>query len=240
MNVSIGERMRDHFVACGIPQSKLCVIENWADAEAIQPKPATASALRRQLGLADHFVVGYSGNLGRAHEFETLLGAAKLLREEPAFVFLMIGGGAKMDVLKQSVVTLDLPNFRFLPYQPRATLDDSLAAADLHVVSLIPALEGLIVPSKLYGVMSAGRPVVFIGDQNGDIGRVIDRVQCGRSVGVGDSVGLTRQLRELAAAPESRAVMGANARRALCEDFGFRRAMARWRSLLDAIRTETV
>ena len=240
MNVSIGERMRDHFVACGIPQSKLCVIENWADAEAIQPKPATASALRRQLGLADHFVVGYSGNLGRAHEFETLLGAAKLLREEPAFVFLMIGGGAKMDVLKQSVVTLGLPNFRFLPYQPRATLDDSLAAADLHVVSLIPALEGLIVPSKLYGVMSAGRPVVFIGDRNGDIGRVIDRVQCGRSVGVGDSVGLTRQLRELAAAPESRAVMGANARRALCEDFGFRRAMARWRSLLDAIRIETV
>ena len=133
---------------------------------------------------------------------------------------------------------LDLPNFRFLPYQPRDTLEDSLAAADLHVVSLLPALEGFIVPSKLYGIMSAGRPVVFIGDRNGDVGRVIDRVQCGRSVGVGDSVGLTRQLRELAAMPETRAVMGGNARRALCEDFGFRRAMERWRALLDSIQAE--
>jgi colanic acid biosynthesis glycosyl transferase WcaI len=179
MNVAIGERMREYFAARGISPSKLCVIENWADAEAIRPKPTSASTLRSQLGLVDHFVVCYSGNLGRAHEFETLLGAATLLRKYAEFVFLVIGGGVKMDALRNTVAALGLANFRFLPYQPRATLEDSLAAADLHIVSLIPALEGLIVPSKLYGVMSAGRPVVFIGDRNGDIGRVIARAQCG-------------------------------------------------------------
>ena len=142
MNVVIGSRMREHFVARGISATKLCVIENWADPETIQPKPPSSSTLRLQLGLAGSFVVCYSGNLGRAHEFETLLGAAKLLSDLDGFVFLMIGGGAKMGALKQAVATLGLGNFRFLPYQPRAALEDSLAAADLHVVSLVPRTGG--------------------------------------------------------------------------------------------------
>src|SRR5260370_22368417 len=72
MNVLIGGRMREYLAARGIPGSKLCVVENWADDHTIQPKPTTASALRTRLGFIDRFVVCYSGNLGRAHEFETL------------------------------------------------------------------------------------------------------------------------------------------------------------------------
>ena len=85
-------------------------------------------------------------------------------------------------------------NVRFLPYQPRDTLEDSLAAGDVHLVSLLPALEGLIVPSKLYGILAAGRPLIFIGDSGGDIGRVIERTQCGRLVRVGDSTALENTL----------------------------------------------
>jgi colanic acid biosynthesis glycosyl transferase WcaI len=180
--------------------AKLLVIENWSDANAIQPKPAAASALRNALCLGDRFVVGYSGNLGRAHEIDTLLDAAQALKEEPAFLFLMQGGGAKMAALKHAVeCTASSRTFRFLDYQPRAALEDSLAAADVHLVSLLPALEGLIVPSKLYGILAAGRPVIFIGDADGDVGRVILDAQCGRTVAVGDSRGLVETLRQLQA-----------------------------------------
>jgi colanic acid biosynthesis glycosyl transferase WcaI len=233
MNVLIGGRMREYLAARGVPESKLCVIENWADADAIRPKPAAASALRARLDLADRFVVCYSGNLGRAHEFDTLLAAAKALAEDPAFVFLIIGSGAKMEALKRAVAAAALANFRFLPYQPRETLEDSLAAADVHLASLLPALEGLILPSKLYGILAAGRPLIFIGDADGDIGQLIHRAQCGIAVGVGNSAALAESLRSLKADPEARAKMGALARKILCEELSARHAIERWMALLE-------
>jgi colanic acid biosynthesis glycosyl transferase WcaI len=236
MNVAIGTRMREYFAKRGIPESKLCVIENWADAEAIRPKPAARSTLRSRLGLINRFVICYSGNLGRAHEFETLLGAAKMLSADKCFVFLMIGGGAKMGELKHAVAAFGLNNFIFLPYQPRGSLEDSLAASDVHIVSLIPALEGFILPSKLYGILAAGRPVIFIGDPDGDTSRVIDRAHCGRKVEVGDSSALADVLHDLAARPEICARMGSNARQEFCENFGLARAISRWRQVIEAVR----
>lgn len=235
-NVLVGERMREYFALRGIPMAKLLVIENWSDANAIQPKPTAASALRNALCLGDRFVVGYSGNLGRAHEIDTLLDAAQALKEEPAFLFLMQGGGAKMAALKHAVNDRKLENFQFLDYQPRETLEDSLAAADVHLVSLLPALEGLIVPSKLYGILAAGRPVIFIGDADGDVGRVILDAQCGRTVAVGDSRGLVETLRQLQARPELRTEMGVRARALLCEKYTAQRAYERWVTLLERAR----
>jgi colanic acid biosynthesis glycosyl transferase WcaI len=234
MNVLIGGRMRAYLAGRGIPESKLCVIENWADAEVIRPKPPAASALRVRLDLVDRFVVCYSGNLGRAHEFETLLAAANTLRRDPSFVFLIIGSGAKMDAFKRAVADCALENFRFLPYQPRESLEDSLAAADVHLASLLPALEGLIVPSKLYGILAAGRPLIFIGDSDGDIGLLIRRARCGVAVAVGDSIALADSLRNLQANPESRARMGILARQILCEELSVRHAVERWTALIES------
>jgi colanic acid biosynthesis glycosyl transferase WcaI len=233
VNVLIGSRMREHFIAQGIPKDKLRVIENWADDRAIVPKPTDASAMRRELGLSGKFIVCYSGNLGRAHEYETMLAAAEALRLEPAFVFLIIGGGAKLASLKQAVADRMLDNFHFLPYQPRESLADSLAAADVHLVSLLPALEGLIVPSKVYGILAAGRPVVFIGDSNGDCARIVLDAQCGRVVGVDAAQDLAAALRELNAQPTVRAAMGAHARRVFSEKYAVTRAIERWMNLLD-------
>jgi colanic acid biosynthesis glycosyl transferase WcaI len=233
INVLIGSRMREHFIAQGIPVEKLCVIENWADDQGIVPKPSEASALRRGQGFGDKFVVCYSGNLGRAHEYDTMLDAAEALRLEPAFVFLIIGGGAKMDSLKKAVATRMLDNFRFLPYQPRESLADSLAAADVHLVSLLPALEGLIVPSKLYGILAAGRPVVFIGDSDGDSARVVRGAQCGSVVGIRAVDDLVTALRDLYTQPTVRAAMGTRARRAFNEKYAATRAIERWMNVLD-------
>jgi colanic acid biosynthesis glycosyl transferase WcaI len=233
VNVLIGSRMREHFIAQGIPAEKLCVIENWADDRAIVPKPTDASGIRRELGLGGKFVVCYSGNLGRAHEYETMLAAAETLRLETAFVFVIIGGGAKTESLKRAVAARMLDNFRFLPYQPRESLADSLAAADVHLVSLLPALEGLIVPSKVYGILAAGRPVVFIGDSNGDCARIVLDAQCGRVVGVDAAKDLADALRELNAQPTVRSAMGAYARRIFIEKYAVTRAIERWMNVLE-------
>jgi glycosyltransferase involved in cell wall biosynthesis len=234
MNVVIGGRMREYLAMREIPEDKLCVIENWADGDMIKPKATSASALRARLDLADRFVVCYSGNLGRAHEFETLLAAAQMLERDSKVTFLFIGGGAKMDALKRAVAEHGLDNFRFLPYQSRDTLEDSLAAADVHVVSLLPALEGLIVPSKLYGILAAGRPLIFIGDADGDIGRVIVRAQCGRVVSVGDSTALRDVMRNLATDPEGLAHMGARAGQLFTEEYRLHRALQRWIAVIEA------
>jgi glycosyltransferase involved in cell wall biosynthesis len=233
-NIVISARMRDHFIACGIPAAKLCVIENWADANRIKPKSSDASVLRANLGLADRFVVCYSGNLGRAHEFDTLLAAAESLKRDTRFVFLIIGGGARMPALKCAVAERALENFRFLPYQPRDALEDSLAAADVHLVSLRPALEGLVSPSKLYGILAAGRPLIFVGDCDGEVGRVVGNAACGISVRVGDSSGLVESLQYLRGADEVRLQMGIRARALACEKYTLERATSRW---LDVLRS---
>ncbi len=232
VNVLISESMRAHFVARGLPRAKLTVIDNWADA-AITPKPPAASALRARLGLQDHFVVGYSGNLGRAHEYATLLGAAAALAPDRSFAFLMIGGGAKMRPLQEAVRARGLGNFRFLPYQPRGELGDSLAAADVHLAILMPALEGLILPSKLYGILAAGRPVVFIGDRGGGVAGIVRGAHCGHVVDIGDAAGLAAVLRRMRGDASGLAAMGAAARAAYTARYSADVAVSKWLDALD-------
>ncbi len=231
-NVLIGQRMLEYFERRGIPPSKLRVIENWADGDAIAPKPADASALRAGLGLGDKFVVCYSGNLGRAHEFETLVAAADRLHDDPAIVFLIIGGGAKMEPLRLAVAAAALRNFMFLPYQPRAELEDSLAAADVHLASLLPPLEGLIMPSKLYAVMAAGRPLIFIGDGDGEIARVLREAECGITVAIDGGAELVAAIRLLKDQPQLRSLMGARARESFLARFARTRALERWKAVV--------
>jgi colanic acid biosynthesis glycosyl transferase WcaI len=229
-NVVLGSRMRD-LLRPHVSPSKLCIIENWAASEAAAPEN-TQSELRAHLGLTDKFVVGYSGNLGRAHEFETLLDAAGLCGSDPDIVFLMIGGGAGMTALRRAVLDRGLGNFRFVPLQPRELLTDTLAAADLHWLSLLPALEGLIVPSKLYGILAARRPVLFIGDPDGEVARVIGPAQAGLSVSIGQAAELAQHIAALKADRALRKQMGENAYRLYSEKYTGQRALDRWMALL--------
>src|SRR5262249_6962672 len=149
-------------------------------------------------GLQDRFVIGYSGNLGRGHEFETLLAAAEQLRDVPEILFLLIGGGSGFDALQQKGAERRLDVlFHFLPYQERDRLKYSLPAIDVHWLSLRPELEGLIVPSKFYGVAAAGRPTIAITSPQGEIARLIKRHGCGVVVEPGDAVRLANHLRRL-------------------------------------------
>jgi colanic acid biosynthesis glycosyl transferase WcaI len=235
LNVALGSRMQEFLLRNEIPAEKIAIIENWADESGSSPGPVAASRLRSRLALPGAFIIGYSGNLGRAHEFRTLLDAASLLSEHPDVVFLMIGGGIGMTMLREAVKSRALCNFHFLPYQPRDSLGDSLAAADVHLVSLLPQLEGLIVPSKFYGVLAAGRPVIFVGDLDGELARVIDAAGIGGAVGVGDAAGLARRLVELKLDPSRRENMGVAAYRYYCANYTAQRALSQWIDILEPI-----
>ena len=102
-NVVVGERMAEYVMLRGISPDRVHVIHNWSDDEQISPVTHADNPLRRGWGLDDKFVVGYSGNLGRAHEFETILAAGERLRNDPRIVFIFIGGGHRMDELDRTV-----------------------------------------------------------------------------------------------------------------------------------------
>ena len=235
MNVVLGKRMHRRLITRGIDSDRIITVANWSDIHSVAPLPTEQSTTRRTLGLEGRFVVGYSGNFGRAHEFETLLGAARLLREDPRFVFLMTGTGAKAGSLREAVKRERLENFVFQDFRPAEWLGDSMAAADVHLVSLLPALEGLIVPSKVYGILAAGRPPVFIGDPQGDVADLIQERDCGVVVAVGDSEGLVRQLQALHRDRFRLESMGIRARQLAVERFSGDQATAEWLKFLQAL-----
>ena len=234
INVVLGARMREYLIGRGIAAARISICENWADESRVRPIAAWRSELRGRLGLGDSFVAAYSGNLGRAHDATTILEAACALESDPGIVFLMVGGGAGMRSLEMQARARALTSFRFAPYQPREALSDSLAAGDVHLVSLRPELEGLIVPSKLYGILAAGRPVVFIGDPDGELARLIVGTGVGISVSSGDPAGLCRALRRLREDEVGRTRMGVRAREIFEERYTLAAALVRWREVLSA------
>jgi glycosyltransferase involved in cell wall biosynthesis len=236
-NVAIGERMRARLVARGLPEAKLAVIHNWADGAAIAPQGAEgggaeASPLRREWGLEEKFVVGYSGNLGRVHEFATVLDAAGQLADRDDIVFLFIGGGHRLGAVKGEAARRGLSNVQFRPYQPRERLAQSLGACDAHLVTLRPELEGLVLPSKFYGIIAAGRPVMFVGAADGEIAGLVNEARCGQAFRVGDAPALAQCLRGLADEPARGRGWGGNARRLFDARFAMPIAVDRWERVL--------
>jgi len=240
LNIVLSEGMRARLTSRGIAPERIRVVPNWADTACIAPRPAADTVTRRKHALAGRFVVGYSGNLGRAHEFETLLAAARLLRSEPRFAFLITGAGARAEALQQAVAAEGLESFVFQPLQPASMLDDSLAAPDVHLVSLLPALEGLIVPSKLYGVLAAGRPTIFVGDPNGDLARMLGDHACGIAVRAGDGAQLAAELRALGDAPARVESMGSRARELALQRYTAEHALEDWLDVLADIAPATM
>jgi glycosyltransferase involved in cell wall biosynthesis len=119
-------------------------------------KSAASNPLRAQWGLEDAFIVGYSGNMGRAHRLDELIDAACALRLQPDLRFVLISDGAQRAALQGRVTVLGLKDVVFQPYQPRERLRESLSLPDIHIVSLDERLEGLIVPNKFVGVLAMG------------------------------------------------------------------------------------
>lgn len=231
-NVVLGERMADRVRAHGVSAAKVKVIPNWADGISIAPLLARANPLRAEWGLADKFVVMYSGNMGRAHVLAPIVDAAEALRDQPSLVFLLVGDGAGRAPLEREVAAKGLRNVFFRRHQPREQLRFSLTLADVHLVSLRPELEGLILPSKAYGVFAAGRPMIFMGAADGEIGRLLVEADCGEVVPSGDSEALVSSLLGMMNAPDRGEAMGQRARALFEQRFSKAAALAAWERVL--------
>src|SRR6185295_18302749 len=133
----------------GANPSRVHVIHNWADCEAIVSGPKD-SPFAREHGLVDRFVVMHSGNVGLSQNLEVLIEAADRLRSKERLTIAIVGDGSKRRALEAMAAARGLDNVRFFPYQPKALLHESFATADVFVVSLKSGIEGFIVPSKVY------------------------------------------------------------------------------------------
>jgi len=235
-NVVVGERMSEKVLQLGVPSDRISVIPNWCDDDIIVPVSSNDNPLRSEWNLQEKFVVGYSGNLGRAHEFDTVLAAAERLRGNPDIIFLFVGGGHQITELARRVDSKQLKEkFRFLPYQSDDVLKYSLSVPDVHWISLRPAMEGLIVPSKVYGVAAAGRPIIAVTAEDGEIARLVRAFDCGVIVEPGDANKMATTLVQLSINHTARAEMGRKARAMLEAQFTRRHAFERWERLFAGI-----
>ncbi len=234
-NIAIGEYMATKLLEEGVSRDSITVIHNWADGVSIQPIPREKNTLRKDWGLEHSFVVGYSGNFGRAHEFETILEVATRLGNKRDVVFLFIGGGAQKKPIEDAAAKAGVKNIILKPYQPRELLASSLTVPDVHLISLRPSLEGLIVPSKFYGIAAAGRPCIFIGDKNGQIPALLSDGQCGFSLEIGQVEVLRQLISDLADHPQTCAELGLRARALFDAKFDRSHAMRAWCKTIEKV-----
>ncbi|WP_319419062.1 glycosyltransferase family 4 protein [Pleurocapsa sp. FMAR1] len=157
---------------------KVSIVHNWADADWIKPLAKQNNWFAGQHKINEKFTVLYSGNLGLCHDLDTILGAIKLLKDQPV-QFVFIGAGTKHEICRQTVAELNLNNCIFLPYQDRTNLPYSLTACDLALVTIAPGLEGVVAPSKVYGIMAAGKAIAAICEPHSYLRELIDNANCG-------------------------------------------------------------
>lgn len=240
LNVALGEKMAEKITSAGVPTENVRVIPNWSDGANVFPVEENKNPLRDEWGLRGKFVIGYSGNIGRAHEFATILAAAKDLRDDKNIVFLWIGGGAQKRWLESRFDELGLRNWLFKPYQPRSSLARSLSVADVHLVTLRPVLEGCVVPSKFYGVLAAGRPTIFIGAKNGELANVVENEGVGYVVEQGDSKALVDTLITLKNDLRLQAEIRTRSRKLFLDRYDRQTAVAAWASALEKVWIESL
>jgi glycosyltransferase involved in cell wall biosynthesis len=229
--VAIGRDMERRLLAKGAPRERIRVIENWVDTEAIHPV-ARRNPLAARHRLDRHFVVMHSGNVGLSQDLDTVLGAARLLRDRPDVLFVIVGDGVARARLEARADRLGLYNLRFLPYQDLRDLKYSLASADVSLVTLKRGLAGYIVPSKLAGIMASGRPVLAAVEPECEVARVVRKAHCGVVIDPGDPVKLARAVEYLREDPRLLELQGRNARNAALARFSRQRAAEEYRDMI--------
>lgn len=231
-NIVLGTQMKLTLVNFGVPGHKIQVIPNWVDEQAVYPVSPHENPLRKAWGLEGKFVVLYSGNMGRAHAFDAVLEAGRLLAKNSNIVFLFVGGGIQREQVQQAAAQDKLNNFLFKDYQSKQKLAQSFGVGDVHLVILSESLEGLIVPSKVYGALAAGRAVIYIGSEQGDVAKEIKSADCGFTFSNTNGSGLAECLAELSKKPEKVTRLGTKARQLYDESMGSRKSLVDWDKLL--------
>ena len=190
--------------------TKVHVIPNFVDTEAVAPADPD-NAYRAEHGLTGKRVVMYAGNVGFSQSLDLVLAAARALADRPEVAFVVNGGGSARPGLEERAA--GLANVHFVDMQPKARLPEVLAAGDVHVVPLRRGLAKASVPSKLYSILAAGRPLVASVDPGTEVARTVERAGAGLAVPPDDEAAFVAAVTRLVASPQEAAAMGAAGRR---------------------------
>jgi putative colanic acid biosynthesis glycosyltransferase WcaI len=205
--IVLGDDMRERILAKGVLPERVVVVRDGTSFPESMPVPSDPVCQEIRSGFP--FVVLHAGNLGFYGAWSTLLDAARILsNENTGLVF--IGGGASRDALGATAASL--PNVRFLPFRPVEQIPHVMMAGDVHIVTVRRGLEGVVVPSKLYSILAAGRPVLAVAASNSDAARIVTQSGCGLAADPDDPSGVAAAIRKLRGDPAGLAEMGRRAR----------------------------
>ncbi len=195
--VVLGRCMEQHLLSAGLASQKMTRIPNWADGMQIQSIHRADNDFLERHDLKGRFIIMYSGNLGAVHEFTTIMEMIRRTQSYLDIYFCFVGDGQQKRSLLQTAQQENWQRVLFLPYEVKERVRFSLSAADVHLVSLRSEMVGLSVPSKVYGIMAAGRPVIFIGPEQSEAAVVIREAGCGYVIKPGDANGAVAALLNL-------------------------------------------
>ncbi|NBX36407.1 MAG: glycosyltransferase WbuB [Planctomycetes bacterium] len=233
--VVLGRCMRERVIARGIKPNHIEMINVWADPNEISVRCRSENPLRDEWGISDEFVIEYSGNFGVGHDERAMLAAMDALKDQSGLRWVVVGGGTKKAELENFVRQHHITNVILRNYQPREQIGNLLAMGDVHLVTMAAEFEGLMVPSKFYGVLATGKPVIFVGPAASEVARVIEEEHCGVIVEPGDGMGLVRAIHRLRESPAEAAEMGARGRAVLERRFSTADACTAWHRLIHRV-----
>ncbi len=258
--VVLGRCMRERVLAKGVDPARLELISPWADptevldipargfegpvdalaiarasATGVRPNTVPPNPFREEWGIGDRFVIEYSGNCGIGHDVTSVCGAMLQLKDDDLIRWVFVGGGVMRPVLEEFIRTHGIANVVMKPYQPRERLGELISLGDAHLVLVADGFSGLLLPSKFYGIMAAGRPTIYVGPGDSEVAQVITEHHCGYSMRNGDGRALVTAIRDLQRNPPAALAMGLRGRRVLEASYSMQRACDTWRMLLRSV-----
>jgi colanic acid biosynthesis glycosyl transferase WcaI len=230
----ISEGFRQNLKGKGIPAGKLSVIPVWADPEVIRPE-AKENGFRRQYDLQGTFLIMYAGTLGLTSALEDVVQAAYHLKDYSDVRFMMIGEGVKKETLVNMARQQGLENMTFLPFQPRETLSEVMAAADVSLVTLNRASSPFSLPNKVFSIMASGRPILAVTPPESEVAQLIQAGECGVIVPPGEPDSLAGTILDLRSNPGRLERLGENGRALLESHFSRQQCVDRYEEMLQQV-----
>ena len=224
------EWLRD---VCRDALAKTEYIPLWQDDRLISPLEFGLNDFVIENHLKDKFVIQYSGNMGLWNEMDTM---GKAVRENlKDIVFMFVGGGMRKKELLEAISSDYLKNVIILPFQPNEKFNTILNACHVSLVTLCDKLEGMAVPSKIYGILAAGIPVIALVPQNSEIAFIVREENCGFVINPGDLDEFIKAIGLLKSDENLRKQMGHNSRLAFEEKYSTREIAGRYKLMIEEL-----
>lgn len=215
---------------------RIRIIQNWADLELVRPLPRENNRLLEEYEIFDKFVVQYAGNMGRTHGLEYVVEVARRLKTRRGDIhFMLVGGGAKKKWIEDRITAESLSNITLVGNRPRKDQSNFLNACDLAIISFVPQMAGVSVPSRTYNTMAAGSPILAVADEHSELAQVVKEEGIGWVVTPGDIEGLERAILQAADQPSNLRAMATRARIAVEKKYTLQHAIEKYEKLIEEL-----